>query len=186
LHISTKMKKNIEDTIEIPENMNVEVSGNQVIVKSSGKEAKRVFGLAKITMTKEGNKIKLESKNATKKEATLLGTCAAHIRNMIQGMKEDFVYKLEVCNVHFPMTVKVEGKTVVIKTFLGEVDDRIANIVDGSKVEIKGKDITVSSFNKEAAGQTAANIETATKVTGRDRRVFQDGIFITEKCGKAI
>lgn len=46
--------------------------------------------------------------------------------------------------------------------------------------------IKIESFNKEAAGQTAANIEKTTMVRAKDRRVFQDGIFITEKYGKEI
>jgi len=53
-------------------------------------------------------------------------------------------------------------------------------------VEIKGNQITISSNNVERAGQTAANIEKATKISKKDRRVFQDGCFITEKPKGAI
>jgi len=38
--------------------------------------------------------------------------------------------------------------------------------------------------NLEDAGQTAANIERATKIKGFDPRVFQDGIYIIEKPGR--
>ncbi len=63
---------------------------------------------------------------------------------------------------------------------------QVARIMPNSKVEIKGTDITVTSNDIEMAGQTAANLEKATKVKGRDRRIFQDGIFITEKNGRKI
>ena len=38
-------------------------------------------------------------------------------------------------------------------------------------------DVIVSGIDKEAVGQTAANIERCTTVKNRDRRVFQDGIY---------
>ena len=35
--------------------------------------------------------------------------------------------------------------------------------------------------NAEHVGQTMANLEQATKIKGRDPRVFQDGIYLTSK-----
>src|SRR3989344_4935855 len=87
----------------------------------------------------------------------------------------------ESCNVHFPVTLKVEGNKFVITNFLGEKTPRFAKIPQGVKVEVKGQKITVSSHNKDLAGQTAANLEKATKIRSRDRRIFQDGIFLVER-----
>ena len=181
-----KMKQDIEKIVEIPEGIEATIENNKITIKSGEKEITKEFNLYKINLEKKDNKIIISSKNATKREAKMIGTIQAHIKNMIKGMKEDFVYKLEICNIHFPMNVKVEGDKIIISSFLGETKERIAKIFNNAKVEIKGNEIIVSSFDKEAAGQTAANIEKATKVKGRDRRIFQDGIFITEKPGREI
>ena len=184
--ISIKMKKDLKRTIELPEGYTATVSGNHMTVKGKGKEVTKEFDKGKVAISVNVGKVELSAKNATRRESRMIGTIEAHITNMIKGLGEEFVYKLEICNVHFPMNVKVEGDRVVIKSFLGEKVDRIAKIVPNVKVEVKGSEVKVFSSNREAAGQTAANIEKATKVVGRDRRIFQDGIFMKEKCGRII
>jgi len=181
------MKKDIEKIIEIPEGVEVSLNNSEIIVKSKGKESKKTFNLPNtIKIIKDNKNLKISAKKSTKRESKLIGTSVAHIENMINGMNEDFEYKLEICNIHFPMNVKIEGNKMIIKNFLGEKVDRFAKILPGVKVEVKANKVNISSHNREAAGQTAANVETATKVKGRDRRIFQDGIFLTEKCGRKI
>ena len=184
--IIIKMNKDLMREIEIPEGVEVVASGNEFSVKGSGKEIKRNFDLGKVKVVVKDGKIVLTAKSATRRESKMIGTAWAHLNNMIKGISENFVYELEVCNVHFPMNVKQEGDVIVIKSFLGETTDRLSRVLPGADVEIKGNIITVSSHDIEAAGQTAANLEKATRLTGRDRRIFQDGIFITSKCGRAI
>jgi large subunit ribosomal protein L6 len=186
LLISTKMKKELSRTIELPEGFSSEVKGGLITIKGNSKEASRNFALGKVKVNSEGNKLTLSAKQATRRESATIGTTWAHLNNMIKGLQEGFVYKLEVANVHFPMNVKIEGGRAIIKSFLGEKEDRYADIVDGTKVDIKGTEITITSDDIEKAGQTAANLEKATKLKGRDRRIFQDGIFITEKPGRII
>jgi large subunit ribosomal protein L6 len=179
------MKKNIESIIEVPSDISISVNNAEVTMKGKGKEIKRVFPqMPTMEMKQNGNNITLSANKATKRELKLINSIAAHLRNMIGGIKEDFVYKLEVCNVHFPMVVKLEGNKIKIKNFLGEKVDRETEILPNVKVTIKGNVIEVISPDIEAAGQTAAKIEIATKIRNRDRRVFQDGIFITEKPGR--
>ena len=181
-----KMNKDLERIIEIPDGMEININGNIVAVRRNGKELSRVFDLHKISLLSKDGKVIIGAKGATKRESKMIGTIWAHINNMIKGLQEDYVYQLEICNVHFPMNVKIEGDSVVIKSFLGETTKRVSKILPGVKVDIAGSKISVSSPNIEAAGQTAANLESATRLTSKDRRIFQDGIFITDKCGRKI
>lgn len=180
------MNKDLERVIEIADGVEVSINGNEFVVKGNGKEMKKKFDIGKIRGEVKDDKVVLTAKGASKREAKMMGTIEAHLKNMIKGMNEDFVYELEICHVHFPMNVKAEGNTVVIKSFLGETTERKARIMEGVKVDIAGNRITVTSHDIEAAGQTAANLEKATRLKGRDRRIFQDGIFITKKPYKVI
>jgi large subunit ribosomal protein L6 len=84
------------------------------------------------------------------------------------------------------MNVKVQGDKFVIDNFLGEKYPRKAKILKNVTVEVKGQDVTLKGIDKEIVSQTAAIIEQITKITNRDLRVFQDGIYITEKDGKPV
>lgn len=174
------MKTKIEETIKIPEGISVELKGNTIIIKKDEKVIERKIN-GNFNIKIEENQIILSHEKATKKEKKQIKTMAAHIKNAIKGMEKNFVYKLQICYVHFPMNVSIRGNEVVIKNFLGEKKERIAKILPGVNVKIEGDVIIVESYDKEKAGQTAANIELATKIKNRDRRVFQDGIFIIEK-----
>ena len=179
--IFIKMNKDLERAIEIPKGVEVSVKKKDFVVKGNGKEIKKVFDVGKVRVSVKDGKILLIAKGASRRESKMIGTIWAHLKNMVKGVGEDFVYELEICNVHFPMNVKVEGEKVVIKSFLGEKVVREARVLKGVKVNVSGSKILVTSYDIEAAGQTAANLEKATRLTGRDRRIFQDGIFITKK-----
>jgi len=87
------------------------------------------------------------------------------------------------CSKSFPIKTSVEGNEFVIQNFLGERSPRKAKILENVKVETMGDNVTVSGIDKEKVGQTAANIERATKVKHRDIRVFQDGVYLISKRG---
>ena len=180
------MNKDLSRVIEIPGGTEVAINDNEIIVKGNGNELNKNFDKGKISLTVADGKVTISAKGATRRESRMIGTIWACVNNMIKGVGENFVYTLEICNVHFPMNVKAEGDKIIIKSFIGETVNRTAKILPKVNVDIKGSKITISSCNIEAAGQTAANLEKATKLTGRDRRIFQDGIFITEKPGRTI
>jgi large subunit ribosomal protein L6 len=88
---------------------------------------------------------------------------------------------MKIVYSHFPIKASVKGDMFVIENFLGERSPRKTKIVGDTKITIKGDEITLTGINIEDVGQTAANIELATRIKGFDPRVFQDGIYITSK-----
>lgn len=180
------MKKSLFETIEIPEGVEVSLDGEVVSVKGSEGENKREFDFTNLSVEKKDNQIIIGNKKATKKEKKMMKTIASHIRNMIEGVQKKFEYKLKVCFSHFPMSVEVKGNVAEVKNFLGEKFSRKVSIPEGVEVKVEKDIITIISVDKELAGQAAANFENATHVPMKDRRIFQDGIFMTNKAGREI
>ncbi len=179
------MRKEVGKQIEIPEGVTVHVEGKKVSVEGKKGKLEREFK-GKLSIVKKDNFIEVINKKSTKNDKKMINSTAAHIKNMVHGASEGYEYKLKACSAHFPMSLSIEGKTIIIKNFLGEIKARKAEILEGVTVKLDKEFITLSSADKEKAGQSAANIEVATHITKRDRRVFQDGIFITERPGREI
>ena len=180
------MKKELFKEIEIPKGIEVKIDRNILIVKGPEGENKKRFSIRGLIFEKKDNKIIIGNKKATKKEKKMMNTIFSHIKNMIKGVQKKFEYKLKICFNHFPITVEVKDNEAIIKNFLGEKIPRKVKIKGGTEVEVDKGVITVKSSDKELAGQTAANLEKATRIRMKDRRVFQDGIFIINKAGREI
>lgn len=168
--------------IKMAEGVSIEVAGNKVTASGEMGKLEREFKLAYGTkISKLEGKIEVASEYDNRKAKALVGAVAAHIRNMMKGVEEGYSYKMRIVYSHFPMTVKIEGSKVVIQNFMGERTTRSAKIVGKTEVKIQGQDVTVAGIDPEETGQTAGNIELATRIVGYDRRRFNDGIFITGK-----
>jgi len=170
---------------EIPEGVEVRWENNTIYVKGPlgeiKKEIESPFLGKMITVDIKDNKFIVTSNKDKKKYKAMVGTIVAHLRNMVRGVTKGYKYVMKVVSLHFPPNIKVQGDKVFITNFLGEKTPRVAQIVGSAKVSIKGDTIEITGINKEDVGQTANNIEQATRITGKDRRIFQDGIYIWEK-----
>ncbi|MAF51112.1 MAG: 50S ribosomal protein L6 [Nanoarchaeota archaeon] len=180
------MKKELIYNAEIPEGAEANLEGRSLIVKGEKGENKRAFHYPGIEFRVEDKKVIIHCKKATKKEKSIMGVFRSHVENMLKGVVKGFSYELKICSGHFPMSVELSGQDLVINNFLGEKKPRHAKILDTVVAKIEGDKIVVEGCDKELTGQTSANIEKSTKISGRDRRIFQDGIFITNKDGKQV
>ncbi len=167
--------------ISIPANVEIEVHDSVVKVTGPRGVLERDFFYPRVDINADSDRIRITTASRKKAQQSIVGTYASHVENMITGTTEGFYYKLRMVYAHFPIQVKVHGQSVSIANFLGERKSRIARIIGLSTVIVQGDEILVTGANKEHVGQTAANIEQATRIKGRDPRVFQDGIYLTEK-----
>ena len=172
----------ISRTIQVPDGVEVTIEQRKVTVKGEKGVLTRDFSYVPISLeAKDGKTVRVWAEWPRKKEASLVGTINSHIQNMITGVEKGFLYKLKIVFSHFPISVKVQDKVVLIENFTGERRPRKAKIIGDVKVKVESEDVTVEGINLEDVSQTAANIEQATKVKNKDPRVFLDGLYVYER-----
>lgn len=164
---------------KLPAGANVSVEGSNLVVDMGGEIQKIPFNSRKIKVEVKGGMLEIAPLNKIRRETNaMVHSVWKHLQNIFTGQGAPFQKKLQVVYAHFPISLEVKGSKVSIKNFLGEKRPREADIVGKAQVAVAGQEITVKGTNKDAVGQTVANIIQSVKITGKDRRVFQDGIYL--------
>lgn len=174
-------EKSLEQSIAIPEDVEVSVTAKRVTVRGPLGEATKDFSDAPTSIVEKNGEIVVSVLKPDRKSLAIMGTVTSLITNMMTGVTKGFTYRMKVVSSHFPMTVKVEGRTVLIENFIGEKFLRRASIVGSTQVKPKGEEVVVYGVDKNDVGQTAANIEKAVTIPRKDPRKFLDGIYVYEK-----
>lgn len=180
------MKSTITEALEVPEGLTVSYDKGTLRVEGGKGSVERKLYQPRITVRVEDGTVVLEAKDATQREKRHLYTLRAHAKNMLKGASEGHTYKLKICSGHFPMNVAIANNVLTVKNFLGEAVPRTLKLKAGCDVKIDGDTVVVTSSDIETAGAQASDIEQLTRITNRDRRIFQDGLYIIEKDGEAI
>ena len=167
--------------LEIPDDVSAEKDHLDLTVEGPNGSVTRRLWYPDVSVTVVDDQVVIESEADDANTRATLGTFESHVENMFHGVTEGWVYEMEVFYAHFPMQVTVESDEVVIENFLGERAPRTVPVRGDTEVQVDGEEITLSGPDKEAVGQTAADIEQLTRVNDKDTRVFQDGVYITQK-----
>lgn len=171
----------VENSVEIPGKVALRLEGRKVTVSGEKGEVTKDFGHTRLDMEHDGGILRIWAVNPRKRDAALVNTIAAHVRNMLKGVTHGFTYRMKIVFVHFPMTIRIQGRKVVIHNFIGERKPREAKIVGGASVHVEGEDIIVEGVDVEEVAQTAANIQQTMKIRRKDLRKFLDGIYVYSK-----
>ena len=140
--------------IAIPAGVTVDIAeNNQVTVKGPKGTLERVLP-AEMTITKEGEEVKVTRPNDLKKMKSLHGLTRTLINNMIIGVTEGYEKRLEVNGVGY--RAAKQGKKLTLS--LGYSHPVEMTDPEGLEAVVDGNKITVKGIDKEKVGQYAAEI----------------------------
>ena len=140
--------------IAIPATVKVEIKGQKVFVE--GPKGKLDFELPKRTVAKVDAGQMLVSRSGEDAEARALhGLSRSILNNMVKGVADGFVKKLEIQGVGFKAAV--QGKNVNLS--LGYSHPILYPIPDQIKVTVEeNTKVTIEGPDKQVVGQVAAEI----------------------------
>ncbi len=179
--IEPKVFRELEVSVELSSGVSAVYFENSLKVTGPKGEISKQLKYPQVYIKVDGNKVLIGTKRFTQRQKKIMHTYRAHVTNMNKGVTEGFEYKLAVVYAKFPITTELSGKKLTVKNLLGEKVPKVLTIYDDVDVKVNGKDITVTGIDKERVGQIAASIEQLTRISHFDRRVIQDGIYITQK-----
>jgi large subunit ribosomal protein L6 len=140
--------------IDIPAKVKVEIKGQQVFVE--GPKGKLNWQLPRRTSIKvENGKVLVSRQGENDEVKALHGLSRALVNNMVRGVSEGFVKKLEIQGVGFKAAV--QGKTVNLS--LGYSHPVVYPIPDQIKVTVEeNTKLTIEGPDRQVVGQVAAEI----------------------------
>jgi large subunit ribosomal protein L6 len=179
--MSTSQLEKFQDEVVIPEGVTVTQKKHMLTFVGPLGKTHKSFRLIPVDVKIVENKLVLKAIGSKKRDYAILHTARSILRNICEGLIVGYTIKMKIVFAHFPVTVKVEGKNIIIENFQGERAPRRTVIVGNTKVVPGGEDIILTGEVWTDITQTAANIELKTKVKNKDHRVFLDGIYAFEK-----
>lgn len=179
--MSTKQLEKFQDAVDIPEGVKVSQKKHMLTFVGPLGKTYKSFRTIPVNIEISENKILLKALGTKKRDYAILHTARSLIRNICEGLIVGYTIKMKIVYAHFPVTVKVDGKVIIIENFQGERAPRKTRVVGNTKVMPKGEDVILTGEVWTDITQTAANIELKTKVKNKDHRVFLDGIYVYDK-----
>ncbi|MFW9939902.1 MAG: 50S ribosomal protein L6 [Candidatus Thorarchaeota archaeon] len=174
-----------KEELEIPDGVEVLLEGDHHIrVKGPNGDITKDFSHVRaIKVTIKNKKVIFSTDFPKGGTLALIKTVVSIINNLMIGVQTNYKYISKIAYSHFPCSVRVDEKNQIIfvENFLGERAPREAKILDNVKVEVKGDDVYFIGPDKEALGQSAANVKRACRIRKKDPRVFQDGVYLYRK-----
>jgi len=166
--------------ITIPEGVEVQVSGKEILVK--GPKGSLSFHFHdEVEIVSEGKEVKVNIRRVNKQTKALWGLTRMLVANMIEGVTRGFEKQLELQGVGFRMAV--QGKKVNMA--LGFSHPVEVEIPEGLEAKIEKNILTISGIDKQKVGQFTASVRALKKVEPYKGKGFRYvGEIVRRKAGK--
>ena len=141
--------------VVIPNDVQVDIKGSNVLVKGPKGELKRTFS-SQINLAMEEGQIVVSRKYDIPSERALHGTTRAVLANMVQGVNAGFERVLEIEGVGYRAEI-VEENLVLYVGYSHPVEIK-PPVGISFEVDTKTRQIKVLGIDKEKVGQMASDI----------------------------
>ena len=168
--------------ILIPENVEVKIEGQKVIIKGPKGELSREIR-PEIKVEVKGNQIFVFPKEETKKTKAFWGLTRTLLANMIKGVTEGYEKKLEIEGLGFKALVEGED----LKLLVGFTHPVAIKAPQDIKFSVEKNVITVSGIDKEKVGLVAATIRKVKPPEPyKGKGIRYQGEIVRRKVGKKV
>jgi large subunit ribosomal protein L6 len=166
--------------ISIPTGVEVQISGSKIQVKGP-KGTLNMVARPEIGVELKDGVISVAPVKQTKKSAALWGLTRTLVSNMIEGVSRGFSKKLEIQGIGYKGAVT--GANLVLNVGFSHPVNFPAP--QGITFLVEKNVITVSGFDKELVGQTAAKIRSIKKPEPyKGKGIRYQGEYVRQKAGK--
>ncbi len=169
--------------IPVPQGVTVDIRKNTVRVKGSKGELSRTFD-SDMQITLEDNQVVVRRPSDLRRHRALHGLTRALLNNMVIGVSQGFVRRLQIEGVGY--RAELQGENLVLN--VGYSHPVVVEPPAGISFEIeKGyRSINVSGIDKELVGEIAARIRRVRPPEPyKGKGIRYDGEHVRRKAGKA-
>jgi len=139
--------------VKIPDGVEVSVTDGKVKVSGPKGIIEREFPPELKMDVIDGN-VRVSVKSKSKMTKAIHGTFRAHVNNMVKGVSEGWIKKMELVGSGYKAEVK-QNELILIVGYSHPVP---ITIPEGVNVKVEKNIITLEGVNKEVIGQLAAQI----------------------------
>ena len=140
--------------VELPQGVEFKQDGNVVTVKG-GKGSLSLELNSEVQLSQEENTLSVAARSGSRFAAAMSGTTRALLANMVHGVSEGFVRKLELVGVGY----RAQAQGNKLNLTLGFSHPVVYDVPEGVTVETPSQtEVVVAGSDKQKVGQVASEI----------------------------